>query len=294
MGHLTALLLLIQVCSGVNVNCTSYASSGALSGGKGTDGSESPCLNNQRVYRRFTSATEADLQCLKSEANDGLAIRAAWEEVRRRLPKPDEGLFIRDPTMAVPVKGVPRFLGYVEGRLKVPLPQWWAAELENARAYDRDSLVLFREYPHRPGARSIAPAFGIVPEVARDGTNEIRLSWDKRRLALPVKSAPFPSVTRFRGLVVGKQCVIARYNFVSASPFELFCVDIESRRQIWSTQVWCGCSRTGGASGPLSHDIDLVCREGVLFVFGMEERTAYIEAFAMADGRNLLRFNTTY
>jgi hypothetical protein len=295
MRYGMALALVIGTCIGsVGVKSASEPPFQRMPDRKSKTGHGSPCAKVREERRALENSTESEIQQWKTQGDDSVAICACWEEIRRKLPKRDEGVVVVDPKMAVPVHGVPGFLGFVEGRLRVPLPQWWAAELSDARAYNCDSLVLFRAYPHKRGLRRLAPSFGIVPEVAREGKDEVVVAWDKRRLRLALKSGPFDSIDAFCGLVVGERCLVAQYHFVSANPFELRCYDTASGRMIWSSKVWCGCSMTGGASGPLSHDVELVFRDGIIFVFGMEERAAYIEGFSVSEGRNVLRFSTTY
>jgi hypothetical protein len=260
---------------------------------------KNPCERLEKAQKDFSTATKDEIQRLKIDRDDSIAVRAAWEEVRRPLPKHDESLMERSPSMAVPVQGMPYFLGFLEGRLRIPLPAWWAAEMKVSRAYDRDWLIFFRGSP--PGARAdnsrargIPADFGSVPTIAREGKGDVIVSWGQQRLRVAGDTMPFVSIEAFSGIVFGNRCLVAHFHMCWPNIFDLYCIDFRTAEMVWSTNVWLGCSRIVGATGPGSHSVTLVVRNGVAYVFGMANDVAYIDGFALSDGRNEFHFSTTH
>src|SRR5438552_6796680 len=63
-------------------------------------------------------AARDELLALKVGDDVSIAIRAAWEEACRRAERKNVG---KGPTEAYS-----RFIGFVEGRLRVTVPEWWS------------------------------------------------------------------------------------------------------------------------------------------------------------------------
>jgi hypothetical protein len=265
----------------------------------------SPCEQDGKSRKVIADATNSDIQRLKTQSNDGLAVLAAWEEVRRTLPKHDDTITERFVSHAAPVPAMPHFLGFLEGRLRIPLPHQWAAAMRRARAYDRDWLV-FLPVPTRaedsktPGS---GPGFGIVPSIVRDFRKaanglviggDVTVCWDKHRIRLAAaKMATFPGDS-WSGLVMDRMCLVAHFPGLIADTCELYCIDYELRKIAWSARVWLGCGRLLGAQGPGSHSVTFVAVKDAVFLFGMANDVAYIEGFSLSDGRSIIRFSTTH
>src|SRR5579862_3087449 len=65
----------------------------------------------------FNSATEPELRELLGDANAGIALRAAWERVRRSIAAERQQLGEKVDRLALR-----RFVGFAEGRLRGALP----------------------------------------------------------------------------------------------------------------------------------------------------------------------------
>lgn len=255
-----------------------------------------PCNDGDSFRASLRNASGGQLQLMKTGSDSTVAIRATWEEVRRQLPKPDENVVVRDPSTSVPVPNIGYFVGFVEGRLNVLAPEWWVSELKASRAYDSESFLLFRETPHVRGPRGLAPEFGIVPQISREGKKDIVIAWGKRCIRVLGSAIPyetFKTGEAFAGIISGERCYIAHFVPFWAYPFGLYCLDCASSKIIWSTRVWCGCSTVLGTRALGHHEVGMVYGNGTLFVFGMDNVTAYVEGFKPSDGTNLLRFSIT-
>jgi hypothetical protein len=259
----------------------------------------------EKVRQVCVRANPEQLQKLTVDANDETAIRAAWEKARRQLAEDivadghnKEGTLL---------KGADQFVGFLEGRLRVPVPRWWGSELAQARARELEKLEFFngidtlgdvvRQIQNAP--RGISTAFGVVPTVEQNDTGDVKVVWDNRKIQVSAKQIPNdPKTPDWAGLVYRDRCFIVRYDRQDLPwlNVELCCVDPGSSIVVWSTKRIFDVRREsgGGCSGSSIHHVALVCRDDVVVLFGMEFSMIYIEAFRLSDGRPLMRFNSTY
>jgi len=235
------------------------------------------------------------LQSLKINTDNSVAIGAAWEEARRTLPVIDPNQEF-DLRKAVPVPGAARFLGFVEGRLKIPTPHWWAAELNKAHAYHRDHFLFFLNDAVKINGRGLPDEFGVVPSIKRDAKDGVLVEWDKHRLDFSADVIPHRRVDGFSAVVADGRCFIACYTPLWAGSYCLYCVEPTSQKIVWSTLVCSGAkiARSFSGGGSFDHNVALVAHQGAVFVFGMDANGAYIEGFKISDGTNLLRFATSH
>ncbi|MSR62700.1 MAG: hypothetical protein EXS08_09695 [Planctomycetes bacterium] len=75
-------------------------------------------------------------------------------------------------------------------------------------------------------------------------------------------------------------------------PYDIQMKEHDTGSIVWKAAVW-AVGRTA-LTGIGVHQIELVVSAERLFVFGIESNGAYAEAFAVDDGRPLLRFCTCY
>ena len=95
-------------------------------------GAKAP-FESARWYRRlYAEANDIDLIELQRHHDRGLAMRTAWERVRRCIPKETRGR-----SMSVDPRFLFRFLGFVEGRLQISIPQWWEKGVLRSQAHSR-------------------------------------------------------------------------------------------------------------------------------------------------------------
>jgi hypothetical protein len=255
----------------------------------------------EKARQLIVNATPDKLQELIAGADDELAIRAAWESVRRQLAR-DIATAAHKNTEWTSFKSTDRFVGFVEGRLRVPAPQWWVSELSLARAQELERPRFFwdREVGAQIGPRGISSAFGVVPTIQRSKNDEVNIAWSNRKLQLSSKQIPNdPILEHLTGLVYRGRCIVVRYDRESFPllSLEIYCVDPRSSNIVWSTKRSFDArlqSAAMGHSGASIHEVALVGRDDVVFVFGMELSMIYIEALRLSDGHPLMRFNSTY
>jgi hypothetical protein len=87
----------------------------------------------QLLFREsFSDEADPDFvrKCL-ADSDDTLSCRAAWQAVKDSVPakKPSRPADLRAPNALA----IERFLGFVDGRLRVQMPSWWEDSLRSAR-----------------------------------------------------------------------------------------------------------------------------------------------------------------
>ena len=92
----------------------------------------------------FFKAPKRDLRLWKSHAHLNIALRAAWEPVRRSVGEQAKNRPRVQPGVHRPKKpstaALYRFVGFLEGRLPVGLPKWWEVSLLKTRAHKPDNF----------------------------------------------------------------------------------------------------------------------------------------------------------
>lgn len=123
----------------------------------------------EAARRLFENRTAQELNRLCFDDDNSVALYAAWKklevQMQARLLGPDRGANL----IYIPPELTHEFLGFIEGRLKVPVPDNWCRNLLSAR-YGRWGATLF-SMDHSPHFR---------PE------GEIKHRWGEGRSALPV------------------------------------------------------------------------------------------------------------
>ncbi|MEX2558579.1 MAG: hypothetical protein WD403_01635 [Pirellulales bacterium] len=242
----------------------------------------------ETLFREFdtllTGGTAAELEQLRFHKNLSIALSAAWEDVR---------VAIRRSPPGTPVDlGTARFLGYVEGRLGVPVPEIWGNVVAGARAQDR-GLANFKRPDRLPyhdtGYGRAAPGISVT----RRGNSLFLKSGD---VLVPLPLDVRKQLPNDMSVQLGQQeGYVAVSDSMLASSFPLFRIDPQSGEILWKTEVWgSGFTPIQSGPGPFYHWVGLVREKEWLIVFGVDRHAAYIEGFAVADGSNVFRFTTAY
>jgi len=261
------------------------------------------------------------LKQLRSNAHDSIALQAAWREVRLTLPE-KEGVRRVRPDAAK----LRWFLGFLEGRGRLRIPDWWQQTLLGARTFSRDDCLNLplgqsiadqmrdrldrgtlqeladdeppiKPFYHDSGFRNIkTPLDTTLKEEA--GSIVVSVGKDRTRMASALLSETFRSgfirwPRNLSALATSSRCHIATHgNFGSYHP--LMCIARDSGKMVWKTKVW-GHQLNGIIvmdSG--SQRVAVTEQGGRVVVFGMSLSGAYVEAFDAKDGKNLFRLTTGY
>lgn len=248
-------------------------------------------LHLEEGYTAFFAATSpAKIRSLKSQTHTGVALRAAWEEVIRSVKKA-KGNRGWEPDRSA----IARFIGFVEGRLMIELPQWWEQIMLKCSAQnlvvrpDPPSSIAFGMYAETDIGVRVSP--GVMAKmdgdklVVESGKHRIETRMD----SLNVKREQVDLLSVF---LDGKQCYLA-FHRDTCSSYNLFRLDTGTGKVLWSTRVrTCGNSVIFSGQG-FFHLVTMRIVGDELMVFGMGNSLAYIEAFNTRDGKVVFRWESS-
>lgn len=244
-----------------------------------------------KAYRiLFREVSEAQSDKLLQDKHDAIAISAAWERAQREVEEGDAQVASSSKHAALG-----RFVGFVEGRLGVAVPSWWEQSVMSVR---RTEHFGFRfPAPNTPpfektrsgklasiGTEIVSTAEGLI--VSRDN-HKCLIKRD-----LIERASRWGVVGSVSIATLEKNSCVALHGMASGH-YVMFCIDRDSSEKAWETTVWAGGPGTAIA-GWVFHWATVVVEDEVIYVFGINTDAAYIEAFAVKDGRALIRFATSY
>lgn len=94
----------------------------------------------------FRDRTPADVNYLCYDKDDSIAFCGAWKRLKMQMDARMVGIDSGLIRTSIPQRLSREFIGFVEGRLKVPVPDAWAKNLISAR-YDSQELFMFEMKP---------------------------------------------------------------------------------------------------------------------------------------------------
>jgi hypothetical protein len=257
------------------------------------------------MYARVLSkATREKLIELTSHPDDAIALHAAWELAERAVKSKND----TPPA---------RFLGFVQGRVRLPIPVEWEVQLVGRSMWrsppelvDKKLLeylpscpLLVRDHETvimRPAVFKRVSFFNAPREslckVERDTVlfesngRTIRLSsallnrWPESRIR----------DRRLRASLGSQHSWLACFERYGAG-FPIICVETETGRLVWKTDVWAqGADNLGWFTGSWDHDLSIVVKDDKVALFGRGAANCYLEVLEAKTGSVLLRFSTNY
>jgi hypothetical protein len=176
---------------------------------------------------------------------------------------------------------VARFLGFVEGRLRTPIPEAWEEAVKSVHGYSR-SAVSFYVPNDKTSSR------GLKPE--REGDDWI-IEIESRRIQLPRDDQLRPVVDAAVTVVDDIGYVALYCSF--PVPYRVFAIDLANKQGKWSSKVW-GTGDLILYQGRGCHLAECCVTEETLTIFGVSDSCAYIEVFDKLSGQIQWRFCTSY
>jgi hypothetical protein len=245
-------------------------------------------LGFQNLVEQFGSK---QLRSLTTCENLSISLRAAWEEVLSSLPQKRQ-----KEARTVDPGHLEWFLGFIEGRLYVPPPQWWKTGISLSRAFARDN-VIFQDLEqsslyHKTWRELEAPRDTSMVE--RDG--EVRLVVGKASTTIPLKEferivPPESQLARLSACLAEKRCYIAVHDGMARAG-SLFALDRHNGKPLWEKELWVGRDAGAYSGQDGLHCVSIVTHRDRIIVFGMGGNAAYVEGYGAEDGRPLFRFST--
>jgi hypothetical protein len=246
----------------------------------------------ERFETLFKNTSDERLRRLKGHPHDGIALRAAWEEVRLSFPAQAK------PKAASPdQKLLQRFVGFLKGRLRTELPVWWLEMLLEAKAYRRDHVSL----PWPPDLRTVhyheqGPFW--VPRNTTLVKNEGKMILTIERKSVAIAEKNITEAQDSIGAEFAcaafdsRRCYLALYENCGCS-FPLLGIARASGNVTWKAKVW-ATDLTGRYTGQHLQRAMVQVEADRILVFGAGNNGAYVEAFSAETGKNLFRFSTSY
>jgi hypothetical protein len=241
-----------------------------------------------KLYEQlFNNVRGEDRRLLTLDSHYSIAVRAAWEEIRQTIPERQQ-----IPAAKIDSLLLARFLGFLEGRCCLAAPKSWQDAMPQLQAHRRDNIYspppLETPY-HRTGG-FLAPKNVRVEKrgenfVLRDGEESMTLPAsilkEKQKLPGPSLAAHFTP----------QKCFLAVHGDRGFA-YSLLCIERKSGKTIWKTDIWAnGHMRYNGIG---HHYVSVTSSNDRVIVFGRADDGLYVEVFSEKDGKNLMRFSTSY
>jgi hypothetical protein len=246
---------------------------------------------SERYSELFALADRDGLSELKHSPHDSIAIQAAWQEVALTVP---ETINDNHPTFHPSRGKLNWFVGFLEGRIRARVPQWWSEAVLDARANQRDNIY----FPYRDWGQ-LTPKSAIQTAVAKKG-EKFSLKVGNDTIELPnlllkevLHDGDFSTFHHFSAFFAPKHCYVAIYDDVG-SPYTLACVDRSTEKLVWKTEGWGSWwYAVGGGVGKARVTVD-AHDERVLVFACSGIGHVHAEGFRAQNGKNLFRFSNTY
>jgi hypothetical protein len=205
------------------------------------------------IRSRLSASPKTEMNRLLTDKDSTVALAWGWERVRRTVPEADQQALINPDSGTLS-----RFLGLVEGRLQVPIPEKWEATIRSAKGNSRRNIWF--SYLGQPGRE------GDLGIVGRDNQAAVCLAMERAYIAI----YQWPPI-----------------------PYKVLSIDLSTRRILWVSEVWAAGTFVN-YEGIGWHRAEIRLVGETVAVFGVSEGCAYVETFDKATGKNLCRFSTAY
>jgi hypothetical protein len=97
------------------------------------------------------------------------------------------------------------------------------------------------------------------------------------------------------GLIEEKRSTIISSSNLGGFPFNMAGFEGKGGKPSWEADIWAAGRRLFvGAGGFVNHCVELIYKDGSVFVFGAESHGMYMESFDIATGKCKFRFCTCY
>src|SRR5262249_52920108 len=109
---------------------------------------------------------------------------------------------------------------------------------------------------------------------------------------LPADSEELPGRC-INALVHEDGCIVMLHRD-SYRSYDLFFLERATGAVKWKSTVWAAGNLMTVLSGRHNHCVSAVAHDGHVILFGAGDWYAYVEAFQIADGKNVFRFSTSW
>jgi hypothetical protein len=238
----------------------------------------------------FQDASPDTIQTLVTHQDETVALAAGWMRMKNTLrdEKADEPREAEAPTQ--------RFLGLIEGRLKVSPPAWWGRGITKIfRADDFKSIYSALDKEDRLWTKNnIWTPKGVLLKQQDAG---YFIKTGEKRCQLPDKilediSFPPPFLTGMRVTFKQTRCYLAVSGQFPQNS-KIYSIDRGSGKILWSSDIWVA-RIIRGSTGSTLHWLEIIDKRDQIYVFGIWGDSPYVEAFQKDDGQNVFRFGSDH
>lgn len=231
----------------------------------------------------WQTATAEDMPALLRHPHPNVSLRAAWRRAILTADKARDSdrYFVPSP------EAMHRFVGFMEGSLDVPLPEWWVTVILQTQSSDGSRFTFPPDsVPFYPPSES-----GIRgPEHILLERSDADLSMTIDGITLPVPIASGELLDAVSGIKVDDVLFVATHSGFPRD-YTLWSLD-SGGAELWRSTVW-AANEDAYYTGRCHQFVELVESAGTLYVFGATSGCAYVEAFDAESGDNVFRFSTS-
>jgi hypothetical protein len=226
---------------------------------------------------------------LTGHENASLALRGAWHSMVVDSPGYGRAERLRDQ------QGAHRFLGFLEGRLRMSPPSWWRDVLLDAR-FDTDGNPRF-SYDERWSLYGKSGSqFRVHAGISAVSSNgEVKVSDGAISLSIPgvaLKELSQGGGNEQLDVLLKRETSILAAHSSSGFGFPVIALDTQTGRILWKVNAWgAGVTRGFGVS---YHRVSMILHHNEVVVFGVDPRALYVEGYSVSGGDVLYRFCTGY
>lgn len=238
----------------------------------------------------FAKVSNEKLRELAIHSNDNLSIRSRWEQVLR-------GRFSRrNNSEAVGKAAASWFIGVMEGRLSINVPERWSKTLAHCKIsqYDRSPDAVVSLIPSSKFSGYLENEYGIftpksikmelkdtAKKLYRIYVNESTFTFSSENLKLPGCCLNATS---------NKNTIIVTTHHKSDGSFPVIALNHDNE-ELWNSKVH---TYSGIGSGlPGEHWTELLIVGNRVFVFGASLNDLYVQGFNLSDGSTAFKFNVS-
>lgn len=227
---------------------------------------------------------------LTRDEDPGIALRAAWEMHTKAVERPARSH--RADDIYDPAE-LGQFVAFLKAGAEAPVPGWWEKCVTDVDLFPgrHHAVIGAAERPGDGPKEREAATGATVPAGA-----ELEKKGDRLVSSAGGRAVEFPADTfdglaeSYYGVIGEKRSAVAGYSVLSGSRSALVGFEGRGGKPARTADVW-GPAGPGGAG---FHWVEVLERDGAVYVFGAESRGMYLEAFDPATGTCRYWFCTCY
>lgn len=247
--------------------------------------------HDEAITKLFKTLSTDQIRDLKEHEHDTIAIAAAWHEVRETFAEATKPDTLPQHGAKIDRAALERFLGFVEGRLRIRVPKVWQESFRHTRVFSPRSIHIptFTYWPrHSTDAGFSAPL--SVHASKEDDRITVYTDTGERELPKSVHSTKGTLDGSLAAAIDNEYCVCAFYDEIGYG-YKLHCISLKDGSVVWTKPVFAAFYGSTTGSGYQSR-VSIRLKAGRAFVFGTCLMGSYVEVFSLKTGQPHCRFTS--